>query len=212
MHRHGARLLPAGLAALVLLVALCAPAGAASFERRPTDTWFQTIRFGDGSAARLTVTTRTTPPAAGEGVDLGTVDAAGTAATATAQLPSESRPGTRAAGGTGAQTAWGWVNYTSYAGIELWRWLHQISWSYAAYRVTGVSNQIAASLNSCCLWDYNGLLTAGHGPPGGPNFTAYAQGRYKQCLTSILCQTKAPWVWLQGNGNGYLTGFSWGIG
>jgi hypothetical protein len=196
---------------------LLSPAADASLvDRRPADTWFQTIRFLDGSAARVVVTTRATPPAAGEGVDLGTVYASSPTASASAQLPAGVAvvPAGRVApnAGSGAVTAWGQVWYTSHVGIELWRWLHQISWSYASYRVTSIYNQIAASLNSCCLWDYHGLLTKTHGPPGYANFTAYAQGKYKQCLTSILCQSKAPWIWLQGNGNGILTGFSWGIG
>ncbi len=222
MHRRSAPRHRAGPALLVLvlvmfLIPTAAPGGV---DRRPAaDTWFQTIRFLDGSSARLTVTTRPTPPATGEGVDLGTVHAASPTAAATAQLaPVDAASGpaprlaTNAAGGTGTATAWGWVNYTSAIGVELWRWVHQISWSYSAFRVTAVYNQIAASLKSCCLWDYQGLLTQSHGPPGGPNFTAYAQGKYRQCLTSIICQSKAPWVWLQGNGNGVLTGLSWGIG
>lgn len=221
MHMRSA---PRHLARTALFVAILAvlvapPSGAAALGARPADTWFQTIRYLDGSSARITVSTRSTPPARGEGVDLGTVYAAGPAATAGAQLaPLDASSGpagrlaTNAAGGTGAVTGWGWVNYTSAVGVELWRWAHQISWSYSAFRVTSVYNQIAVSLNSCCLWDYQGLLAQSHGPPGGANFTAYAQGKYRQCLTSIICQSKAPWIWLQGNGNGILTGFSWGIG
>lgn len=215
-HRAG----PALFALVLVLATLLVPnAATGGVNRRTADTWFQTIRFLDGSSARLTVSTRSTQPASGEGVDLGTVYATGPTAAAGARLaPADAasapadRLGTNAGGGTGTATAWGWVNYTSAIGIELWRWVHQISWSYSAFRVTAVHSQIAASLRSCCLWDYQGLLTKTHGPPGGPNFTAYAQGKYRQCLTSIICQSKAPWIWLQGNGNGVLTGFSWGIG
>jgi hypothetical protein len=207
--------------AAVLVLGLVPAASGGGLDRRVADTWFQTIRFPDGGSARIVVSTKPVPPGPGEGIDLGTVVAAGGNARSDVQLAAldaapvgsaAPRLGTNAAGGSGSKTAYGWVKYTSYAGIELWRWIHQISWSYAGYRVTSVYGQYAGSLNSCCLWDYQGLTSQSHGAPGGPNFTAFAQGKYRQCLTSILCQSTSPWVWLQGNGNGILTGFSWGVG
>lgn len=209
----------AGLVPLVLVLAsaLVPTATGGGIDRRPSDTWFQTIRFPDGASARLSVSTRPTEPPSGEGVDLGTVYATGPTASATAQLAaSDAAPTPRlavnAAAGSGSRTAYVWVAYTSYAGVQLWKWIHQISWSYASYRVTSVYNQVVASLNSCCLWEYHGTLSKGHSGPGGPNFTAFAQGKYKACITSILCDSASPWGWLQGNGNGILTGFSWGVG
>ena len=211
------------LAILVLALALVlSPAAEAGGPaRRPADTWFQTIRFADGSSARIALSTRDREPRPGEGVDLGTVSAPVGPASAGAQLApvdAESPAGpsrletTAAAGGTGSTTAYGWVTYTNAFGVQLWKWVHQISWSYSAYKVTSVYNQFAVSLGSCCLWEYHGTISQGYSPPGGANFTAYAQGKYKACITAILCQTKLPWIWFQGNGNGVLTGFSWGIG
>ncbi len=211
----------AGLIPLAVALALTiVPASAGgSFDGQPADAWFQTIRFADGTSARLAVSTRTIEPRSGEGVDLGTVYATSPSAAPTvrlapvdAALGPVSRLGTNAAGASGARTATGWVTYSNYLGVQLFKWIHQISWSYAGYRVTNVYNQFAGSVGSCCLWEYHGTLSQSHSPPGGPNFTAFAQGKYKACVTSILCDSQAPWVWLQGNGNGILTGFSWGIG
>ena len=205
----------------VLLAAAPGGAGASSLDRRAAaDTWFQTIRFSDGSFARVTVTTRPILPSPGEGVDLGTVHAARGPVAAGAQLaPADAEPAPSTRGrpittlaGSGSETAWGWVNYTNWAGVELWRWIHQVSWTYGSYKVRSVYNHIAASQSSCCLWEYHGTLSKSHSGPGGPNFQAFAQGKYKACITSILCESASPWVWLQGNGNGILTGFSWGIG
>lgn len=216
--------LPLALAAALTLLA--AP-GSAGKDTTPqvvrTDTWYQTIRFSDGSLATLTLTTRATEPARGEGIDLGTVYAAPGAQTASARMdfsPSVATsslavPGIGsplAAGGSGSQTMYGYVTYTNVVGVQLWKWLHQISWTYAAYKVTSIYSQIAASLQSCCLWEYQGTTAISHDPPGQANFTAYAQGKYRACVTPILCTTKLPWVWLQGNGNGVQTGGNWGIG
>jgi hypothetical protein len=185
------------------------------------DTSYQTIRFSDGSSATLTLTTRATEPARGEGIDLGTVYAAPGAQTASARMDfaptssaSPAAPGsTSPLAGSGSQTMYGYVTYTNAVGVQLWKWFHQISWNYAAYKVTSIYNQVTGSLQSCCLWDYKGTTgPPSHSAAGQASFTASAQGSYRACVTPILCSTKLPWVWLQGNGNGVQTGYNWGIG
>lgn len=213
------------LAIAVTLTLLAAPGSAGKVptpQVARADTWYQTIRFSDGSFATLALTTRATDPVRGEGIDLGTIYAAPGAETASARMdfpPSAAAISSLAPrvivsplAPSGSATMYGYVTYTNVVGVQLWKWVHQISWTYAIYTVTSIYSQIAASLQSCCLWGYQGTTSLSHSAPGQANFTAFAQGSYKSCITPILCSTKQPWVWLQGNGNGLQTGFNWGIG
>ena len=177
-------------------------------------TVHQVQHLADGSAVTFTLATGSAFPAPGAGMDVGDfgpADGASHSGVLPSLAPVTSLGGVQTAAASGSQTMSGTVSFSNMYGVTLWTYGEQVSWSYGSYTVQSIYNQWAGALNTCCLWGFHGNASLSHGPAGGANFQAFAQGTFQACVL-WACETKSPYITLQGNGNGNQTGFWWGIG
>lgn len=195
------------LPALIVAITMAIFAGAAG-----ATTIHQTQHLADGSTLSFTLTTGSQFPAAGAGVDMGDFGpSSGSSHSGVLVAPTAAGAPDVSPAVSGSQTMSGKVTYTNPVGVTLWTYGEQVSWRFGSYTVQSIYGQWAGSLSTCCLWGYHGNTSLRTTPAGGPNFQAFAQGTFQICVV-WACETKSPWITLQGNGNGNETGFSWGIG
>jgi len=176
-------------------------------------TIHQTQVLADGSKVTFTLSSGSSVATPGSGVDLGDFgpnDALSHSGTLPALSPVAGL-NTQAAAASGSQAMHGTVSYSNLYGVTLWTYDEDVNWTYGNYTVQSIYGQVAGALNTCCLWGFHGNTSLSHTSAGGPNFQAFAQGTFQVCVL-WACETKSPWITLQGNGNGVQTGFSWGIG
>jgi len=195
------------------LLLLVATATAVLAGQAQATTYHQTKHFADGSTAVFTVSDGGIP-VSGAGIDLGDL---GPNAPASAQsfvfksgqVTNKSASVLAAAGSTGTTTNGGSVKFTNYLGVKMFEYAMDITWDYSKYKVTSIYNQRAMNIYTFPGWSFQGTSEKSHSPAGGATFTAFAQGDYESCLVWI-CSSKSPWMQLTGNGNGVMTGFTWG--
>jgi hypothetical protein len=177
-------------------------------------TFHQTQLLSDGSTVTFTLSTAG-PPAKGAGADLGTFGPAEAATKhgGTFADPSNPTRGLSSASRTtqgGSETMWGRVDFENLFGITLFTYYSQVSWDYSNWRIRDIYNHWAWNANDCCGWNYDGNDAVEHCCEGGSNFQAFAQATYKNCVF-WFCESRSPWMTLQGNGAGNMTGFWWGV-
>jgi hypothetical protein len=202
-----------------LALAATALAAAAISGSAGATTIHQVQHLADGSTVTFTLSDQGGYPAAGTGVDVGDFGSSSGSSHSGMFMPAAggpvvsvaTAPSAIPAAVSGQQTMHGSVSFSNIYGVTLWTYGETVSWSYGNYTVLSIFGQTAGSLNTCCLWGFHGNISLTHTPAGGPNFNAFAQGTFQACVV-WACETKSPWITLTGNGNGNMTGFSWGIG
>lgn len=186
-------------------------------------TGHQTQILGNGDTITFTISTEG-PPASGAGTDLGTFgpgdkrDARAPGRSGIAHggklvdpaAPARGLAASRRASDCGESWAWGQVTYDNYLGVNLFTYDGIVGWSYCDWTVQSISGPWAYSESSCCGWSFEGNDTVSDSGAGDSNFQAFASATYKFCLL-WWCNTRSPWLVLQGNGAGNLTGFWWGV-
>jgi hypothetical protein len=115
----------------------------------------------------------------------------------------------------GSAVAWGAVKLKSATWpiqVTLFTYRLYLDFSWCNYKVTAVRQLWDEPVDTCCNWGWHGNVSKYYTAVGGANLTAYTNGHFASCALGItLCKDRYPWVELRVNGNGKITGYSWGV-
>lgn len=115
--------------------------------------------------------------------------------------------------GCGSRIAWGGMKFKTWPGlVTLFTYRLYVDFSWCNYKVTAVNQLWDEPVDTCCNWGWHGNISRYHSAVGGANMTVRTKGHFAACaLFVVFCKDRYPWVQLVVNGNGLITGYTWGV-